>query len=192
MKCAHYIPRCIDNLSCLCPSLFIHVTINPCSCVYLCHCLYTSPLTLVNINTVNIGILTLSTHFFVLLLCSFMLLLLLLFGTRGAWAHMGIPRAQERNKTLVARFWTPGVGILWYWPLRNLWFPRHSRIKKWVKTPPKNEKTTITAQQPCIYQGNIYIRSSELTLILPYMTVKFKVTKLPWHAWAMVSMVHAL
>jgi len=55
--------------------------------------------------------------------------------------------------------------------------------KKRVKTPLKI-KITITAQQPCIYQGNKYIRSSELSLILPYMTVKFKVSKLPCHTWA--------
>jgi len=40
-----------------------------------------------------------------------------------------LKRAQEQNKTLVVRFWTPGVGILWYCPLRNLWFPRHSQNK---------------------------------------------------------------
>ena len=35
-------------------------------------------------------------------------MLLLLFRHPGALAHMDLPRARERNKTLVASFWTPG------------------------------------------------------------------------------------
>lgn len=41
---------------------------------------------------------------------------------------------------------------------------------------------TITAYQPCKYQGNKYIRSCQLTLILPNMTVQLKEQKLPCHA----------
>ena len=115
-----------------------------------------------------------------------LLLLLLLFRHPGALAHMDLPRARERNKTLVARFWTPGVGNCLILPPQksNAMISKTFPDKKWVKTPPKNEKTTITAKQPCIYQGDTYIRSAHLTLILPNMTVKFTELKLHCHARA--------
>ena len=115
-----------------------------------------------------------------------LLLLLLLFGHPGALARMDLPRARERNKILVARFWSPGVWNCLILPPQksNAMTSKTFPDKKWVKTPTKNEKTTITAKQPCIYQGDIYIRSAHLTLILPNMTVKFKGKKLHCHARA--------
>ena len=97
---------------------------------------------------------------------------------------MDLPRARERNKTLVARFWTPGVGNCLILPPQksNAMISKTFPDKKWVKTPPKNEKTTITAKQPCILGRLVSHRFFWRGVVLMYLsTLNTKIkTKKIW------------